>query len=76
VFWAIPHQYLKGTAAAGGIALINSIGLLGGFFSPTLIGTVKTLTNSLEGGLYAMAALVLVGGVTILCTPTPHKSGL
>jgi MFS family permease len=76
VFWAIPSQYLKGTAAAGGIALINSIGLLGGFFSPTLIGTVKTLTHSLEGGLYAMAGLLLAGGVAILCTPAPRKSGL
>ena len=41
VFWAIPSQYLKGEAAAGGIALINSIGLLGGFLSPSIIGWVR-----------------------------------
>jgi len=44
VFWAMPSEYLKGQAAAGGIALINSIGLLGGFFSPSLIGWAKLLT--------------------------------
>ncbi len=43
VFWAIPSQYLQGEAAAGGIALINSIGLLGGFLSPSIIGWIKTV---------------------------------
>src|SRR5690606_29286494 len=38
IFWSIPSKYLSGSAAAGGIALINSIGLLGGFVSPNIMG--------------------------------------
>jgi nitrate/nitrite transporter NarK len=69
VFWSIPTAYLKSHAAAGGIALINSIGLLGGFLSPSLIGWLKSATGSLEMGLFAMAALLFVGGLLILVTP-------
>ncbi|MDO3555790.1 MFS transporter [Ralstonia pseudosolanacearum] len=65
VFWAIPQQHLKGTAAAGGIALINSIGLFGGFFSPTLIGWTKEATGSLQAGLLVMAALLVLGAVLL-----------
>ncbi|SAI13208.1 transporter [Bordetella ansorpii] len=68
VFWAVPSQHLKGPAAAGGIALINSIGLLGGFASPTLIGWVKTATQSLNGGLYVISGLLIVGVLPILFT--------
>jgi len=68
VFWAIPSQHLKGPAAAGGIALINSIGLLGGFASPSLIGWIKTSTQSLNAGLYVIAALLVVGVLPILFT--------
>ncbi|WP_420890669.1 MFS transporter [Cupriavidus gilardii] len=71
VFWAIPSEYLQGTAAAGGIALINSLGLLGGFVSPTLIGAVKDLTGSLEGGLLAMVGLLAAGGLAILLNRLP-----
>lgn len=68
VFWAIPSTALTGSAAAGGIALINSIGLLGGFFSPTLIGYVKQATGSTSAGLLSMVALLLLGGLLILFT--------
>lgn len=72
VFWAAPSAYLKGRAAAGGIALINSIGAFGGFVSPFLIGWLKTLTGSLAPGLFAMAALLAVGAVlAILAAPAP-----
>lgn len=76
VFWAMPSEYLKGTAAAGGIALINSIGLLGGFVSPTLIGYVKNLTGSMEGGLLSMVVLLVAGGIAILANrlPAPARS--
>ncbi|MBY4899383.1 MFS transporter [Cupriavidus sp. AU9028] len=74
VFWAIPSEYLKGTAAAGGIALINSIGLLGGFVSPTLIGYVKELTGSMEGGLLSMVVLLVAGGIVILANRLPARS--
>jgi sugar phosphate permease len=66
VFWSIPATYFKGTAAAGGIALINSIGLLGGFFSPTLIGRLQSATGSLAAGLFAIVTLLLVAGVAVL----------
>jgi D-galactonate transporter len=83
VFWSIPTAYLSGTAAAGGIALINSIGLLGGFISPSLIGWLKDTTGSLQSGLIAMAALLVAGSASIVlnrlpvtngqATPQPHK---
>ncbi|XOD00233.1 MFS transporter [Burkholderia sp. 22PA0099] len=71
VFWSIPTGYLKGTAAAGGIALINSIGLLGGFLSPSLIGWLKSTTGSMQSGLFVMAAILLAGGVSILLNRLP-----
>jgi sugar phosphate permease len=71
VFWSIPTAYLTGTAAAGGIALINSIGLLGGFISPSLIGWLKEATGTLQGGLLAMAMVVLAGSVSIVLNRLP-----
>ena len=65
VFWAIPQEHLKGTAAAGGIAFINSIGLFGGFVSPTIIGWTKDSTGSLQAGLLVIAALLVVGAVLL-----------
>ncbi|EGG43142.1 transmembrane transport protein [Streptomyces griseoaurantiacus M045] len=74
VFWSIPPSFLKGTAAAGGIAFINSIGLLGGFFSPMIMGFVKERTGSTEWGLLTMSALVAAGTVLLLATkPTPTR---
>lgn len=70
VFWAIPSQHLKGDSAAGGIAVINTIGLLGGFFSPTLIGYAKSATSNPNAGLLLMAA-VLVLGATLLALHRP-----
>ncbi|MGW1680030.1 MFS transporter [Saccharopolyspora sp. NPDC002376] len=73
VFWAMPSQYLKGTAAAGGIALINSIGLLGGFVSPTLIGFVKDATGSTVIGLLSMVVLLLIGSLAIYANRLPVR---
>ncbi len=47
---------------ASGIALINAVGNLGGFFGPTIVGYVRNATRSFEGGLIALAAIVLLGG--------------
>jgi sugar phosphate permease len=71
VFWSIPTAYLTGTAAAGGIALINSLGLLGGFVSPSLIGWLKDATGTLQSGLLAMALLLFAGSVSILLNRLP-----
>jgi D-galactonate transporter len=66
VFWSIPAAFLTGTAAAGGIALINSIGNLAGFAAPYLIGSLKTSTGSLASGLYFVAALEFSATVLVL----------
>jgi ACS family tartrate transporter-like MFS transporter len=66
-FWAMPTKFLQGTAAATGIALINSIGNMGGFFGPVVIGSVRTSTGSFRGGLLiAGATLALCGCVAPL----------
>lgn len=57
---------MAGTAAAGGIALINCIGNLAGFVAPYMIGWLKTLTGSLAAGLYLVAAFELLAGVLLL----------
>lgn len=69
VFWALPSHHFSGTAAAGGIALINTIGILGGFFAPTLMGWVKELTGSTQGGLMTMVVLMLGSIAAMLLLP-------
>lgn len=66
LFWAMPTAYLSGPAAAGGIALINSLGLIGGFVSPFVIGWFKTTTGSVNGGLYFVTVLMVLGAVALL----------
>jgi len=65
-FWAMPTAVLSGTGAAAGIALINSIGNLGGFLGPYLIALIRTTTHSFSAGLFALAALLAMGGVLAL----------
>jgi MFS transporter, ACS family, tartrate transporter len=60
-FWALPTAMLGGTGAAGGIALINSIGNLGGFVGPYAVGLVKQATSAFAGGLVALAVVLLLG---------------
>jgi len=62
-FWPLPSTFLSGTAAAGGIALINSIGNLGGFVGPYAVGWIKDATGSYEAGLYFLAACALASAV-------------
>ncbi len=62
-FWPLPSQFLTGTAAAGGIALINSIGNLGGYLGPFVVGWIKNETQSFEMGLYFLACSSILGGV-------------
>jgi ACS family tartrate transporter-like MFS transporter len=65
-FWALPTAFLSGTAAAGSYALINSVGNLGGFVGPYVIGTFKDANNSFTNGLLVLAAVLLVGGILTL----------
>jgi ACS family tartrate transporter-like MFS transporter len=65
-FWSIPTMWLTGPAAAAGIAWINSLGNLGGFFGPSMVGLAKSLTGSFAGGLYALAACSLASAIISL----------
>lgn len=57
VFWQMPNRFLSGAAAAGGVALINSIANLAGFGAPWMLGLIKTATGSLSAGLLVVAAV-------------------
>ena len=59
VFWTLPSLFLSGMAAAGGIALINSVANIGGFFGPSILG---------QFGLWSMAAILLFGAVLTAAT--------
>jgi len=59
VFWTLPSKFLTGTAAAGGIALINSVANIGGFFGATILGQL---------GLWSMASILLVGAILTAAT--------
>jgi MFS transporter, ACS family, tartrate transporter len=75
-FWSIPSMILTGTAAASGIAWINSVGNLGGFFGPTMVGWAKDYTGSFAGGLYALAGFALMSAVISaiwLRIPNPQR---
>ena len=64
--WSMPTLFLSGPAAAAGIATINSIGNLGGFVGPSVIGWVKDTTGSFVGGLYFVAGLLVFSAVLTL----------
>jgi MFS transporter, ACS family, tartrate transporter len=64
--WSMPTTFLSGAAAATGIATINSLGNLGGFVGPAMIGWIKDRTGSFEGGLYFVAGLLVISAVTTL----------
>jgi ACS family tartrate transporter-like MFS transporter len=64
--WSMPTLFLAGPAAASGIATINSIGNLGGFVGPAMIGWIKGQTGSFEGGLYFVCALLLLSATLTL----------
>jgi ACS family tartrate transporter-like MFS transporter len=64
-FWPIPSSFLTGSAAAGGLALIVSIGNLGGFVGPFLIGSVREATGSFSLALFSVAAFLTLGAILI-----------
>lgn len=65
-FWQIPPTLLTGTAAAGGIALINSLGNLSGWLGPSVVGWLEDVTGKTAAGLYVVVGLEVVGAVLIL----------
>jgi D-galactonate transporter len=66
VFWQMPNSFLSGTAAAGGVALINSIANLAGFGAPWMLGHIKTATGSLSSGLIVVALIEVCATLLIL----------
>lgn len=66
---SLPGSMLSGTAAAAGIALVNSVGNLAGFFGPTVLGWLKDTTGSTDGGLYILAGFLLLVVPLILLLP-------
>ncbi|KIQ11150.1 MFS transporter [Pseudomonas simiae] len=75
VLWAMPSEHIKGEAAAGGIALINTIGLSGGFWGPAMIGWAKTATGSLDTGLIAVGCVFLCAAFVIIATKPRTRTG-
>ena len=65
-FWAIPPSFLTGAAAGGAIALINSIGNLGGFFGPYLVGFLRDLTGSFNTAITFLGISMIVSMVIIV----------
>lgn len=72
-FWTLPTSFLSGTAAAGGIALINSIANLGGFFGPMVFSKSKSEAGSYSTGFFIMAGVLLVGGLLTLFVRTGSR---
>ncbi|MBL8268330.1 MFS transporter [Steroidobacter sp.] len=74
LFWSIPTAYLRGAAAAAGIAIINSFGNLAGFVSPYAIGWIKDTTHSTAAGMYLVAGFVCLSGILVIVgVPTRNR---
>jgi ACS family tartrate transporter-like MFS transporter len=65
-FWSMPSMFMEEAAAAGGLAAVNSIGILGGFVGPYVIGVIRQDTHSFAGGLMVIAATLAIGGCSSL----------
>lgn len=65
VFWGLPSQFLSASAAAGSIALINSLGNMSSVINPWVIGTIRDKTGSFNGGFYWLAAMALLSVIVL-----------
>ncbi|WP_297839593.1 MFS transporter [Pseudomonas sp.] len=74
LFWPIPQGYLDSRVAAAVIALINSVGNLGGFVAPTTFGFLEQNTGSIQGGLYGLAATSVIAAVLVFFVRTQPRS--
>lgn len=73
VFWTIPPTFLTASTKASGIALITSLGGIGAFVSPTLVGWMKSTTGSIYAGLGILGVMTLIGAVVILIAIPARK---
>ena len=79
VFWALPTRFLTGAAAAGGIALINSVSNLGGFAAPYITGALQDLTGNDRAGMWAIGLIMLLGAALVIClgaTPASERNAV
>jgi nitrate/nitrite transporter NarK len=75
LFWPIPQGYLDPAIAAGVVALINSIGNLGGFVAPTVFGILEKKTGSIHGGLYALACTSILTALIVFAVRLKPRRG-
>jgi nitrate/nitrite transporter NarK len=73
-FWSLPTAFLSGTAAAAGIAWINSLGNLAGYVSPYVVGRVRDETGSMEAALVVLAGSLLAAGL-LTARAEPLRAG-
>jgi MFS family permease len=71
MFWSLPTQLLTGTAAAGGVALVNAASSLAGIVGPIVMGLLTQRTHSTEAGVYALAAPMVLSAILIFLLPRP-----
>ena len=71
-FWAMPTSFLHGAAAAAGIALVNSVGNVGGFVGPYALGWMREATGDFRSGILLLAAGL--AGTAVLAITAPHRS--
>jgi len=68
LFWSLPTAFLGGSAAAAGIAVVNSVGNLAGFVSPYMIGAVKDATHSTVVPMFILSGILLLGALCVFST--------
>ena len=73
-FWSVPSQFLSGISAASGIALINSIGNLGGFVGPYALGVINKKTGNLQGGLALLGVSLFFAAVLAVLLPKEKRA--
>ncbi|SDS76610.1 Sugar phosphate permease [Microlunatus soli] len=76
VFWPLPSVFLTGTAAAGGIALINSLGNLAGFVAPYVTGALTDATGSENAALWLVGVMMLGSAITVVALGAAPKGSV
>lgn len=72
-FWALPSGFLTGNAAAGGLAVIVSVGNLGGFFGPSVIGFVRQASGGFMWALLTVSLFLLIGALAVAMVRDPYR---